>query len=248
MGPHSLTCYSTRMKNFISFLFLILLVLGSFTVSASEPAVIYWSSDAGKALRARIKPDADYWQLIPWFTNQINQSYCGVASAVTVLNAMPIKKPVDPIYAPFAYFTQSNFFTPEVAKVIGPQTVRNQGMTRDEMVETLTQLGVKATTVAGDEVDEPALRSLVQKAMGDDGQFVLVNFLRRSLGQPGGGHWSVLAAYDAQADRVLILDVSKYMYEPEWVTIPTLLKAINTLDAESNRARGLVFVSQQGGK
>jgi hypothetical protein len=234
----------------ISFLFLILLASLSLAVPAAdaafaaEPGVIYWNSEAGKALRARIKPDADYWQLIPWFTNQENQAYCGVASAVTVLNAMPIKKPVDPIYAPFAYFTQSNFFTPEVVKVIGPQTVRNQGMTRDEMVETLMQLGVKATTVAGDEVDEPALRKLVQKAMGDDGQYVLVNFLRRSLGQPGGGHWSVLAAYDAQSDRVLILDVSKYMYSPEWVTIHTLHKAIDTLDATSNRARGLVFVSQ----
>ncbi len=238
------------MKIPISFLFLLLLAPLSFTVSAAEaasaaePEVIYWNSDAGKALRARIKPDADYWQLIPWFTNQENQAYCGVASAVTVLNAMPIKKPVDPIYAPFAYFTQSNFFTPEVVKVIGPQTVRNQGMTRDEMVLTLTQLGVKATTVAGDDMDEPALRKLVQKAMGDDGQFVLVNFLRRSLGQPGGGHWSVLAAYDAQSDRALILDVSKYMYAPEWVTIPTLRKAIDTLDSTSNESRGLVFVSQ----
>ncbi len=238
------------MKISISFLFLILLAALPLTaaaadaVSAEVPGVVYWSSDAGKALRARITPDADYWQLIPWFTNQINQSYCGVASAVTVLNAMPIKKPVDPIYAPYAYFTQSSFFTPEVVKVISPQTVSNQGMTRDEMVETLTQLGVKATTVAGDEVDEPALRKMVQQAMGDDGQFVLVNFLRRSLGQPGGGHWSVLAAYDAQSDRALILDVSKYMYEPEWVTIRTLRKAIETLDAESNRARGLVFVSQ----
>jgi hypothetical protein len=239
------------MKISISFLFLLLLTTFPLTVTAADavsaevPGVVYWNSDAGKALRARIAPDADYWQLIPWFTNQINQSYCGVASAVTVLNAMPIKKPVDPIYAPHAYFTQSNFFTPEVVKVISPQTVRNQGMTRDEMVMTLTQFGVKATTVAGDSVDEPRLRTLVQKAMGEDGQYVLVNFLRQSLGQPGGGHWSVLAAYDAKADRVLILDVSKYMYEPEWVTIRTMRKAIDTLDTTSNKARGLVFVSQE---
>ena len=232
------------MKISIPSLFLILLAAFPLTGTAAEPDVIYWNSDAGKVLRARIAPDADYWQLIPWFTNQINQSYCGVASAVTVLNAMPIKKPVDPIYAPHAFFTQNNFFTPEVVKVIGPDTVRNMGMTRNEMVQTLTQLGVKATSVSGGDVDESALRKLVQKAMGDDGQFVLVNFLRSSLGQPGGGHWSVLAAYDAQADRVLILDVSKYMYEPEWVTIKTLRKAIDTLDFTSLKKRGLVFVSQ----
>ena len=125
------------MKISIPFLFLVLLSALPLTVAAAEPEVIYWNSDAGKALRARIAPDEDYWQLIPWFTEQVNQTYCGVASAVTVLNAMPIKKPVDPIYAPHAYFTQSNFFTPEVVKVISPQTVRNQGMTRDEMVKTL---------------------------------------------------------------------------------------------------------------
>jgi hypothetical protein len=34
------------------------------------------------------------------------------------------------------------------------------------------------------------------------------------------------------------------MYAPEWVTIHTLRKAIDTLDTTSNKARGLVFVSQ----
>lgn len=215
----------------------------SVNAHASEPIVIYWDTEAGKVIRARISPDADYWQLIPWFTEQVNQTYCGVASAITVLNAMPIKKPVDPIYAPHAYFTQRNFFTPDVAKIISPQTVRAQGMTRDEMVKTLARHGVNATSVAGDRVDESTLRPLLQKALGDDGKFVLVNFSRAMLEQEGGGHWSVLAAYDAQSDRVLILDVSKYMYAPEWIGISTLRKAIDTLDTTSNKKRGLVFVS-----
>jgi hypothetical protein len=225
-------------------LFLAILISASLNSQAAEPDVIYWDSAAGKIIRARISPDADYWQLIPWFAEQINQTYCGVASAITVLNAMPIKKPIDPIYAPHAYFTQSNFFTPEVSKVISPQTVRAQGMTRDEMVQTLTRHGVKATTVAGGINTESELRSLVEKALGDDGQFVLVNFSRASLGQEGWGHWSVLAAYDVQSDRVLILDVSKYMYAPEWIEISTLRKAIDTLDTTSNKKRGLVFVSK----
>ena len=58
------------MKISISFLFLILLAALPLTVAAAEPEVIYWNSDAGKALRARIAPDEDYWQLIPWFTEQ----------------------------------------------------------------------------------------------------------------------------------------------------------------------------------
>jgi hypothetical protein len=58
----------------------------------------------------------------------------------------------------------------------------------------------------------------------------------------GGGHWSVLAAYDAQSDRVLILDVAKYKYQPAWVAIGTLRRALATLDTTSNKPRGLVLV------
>jgi len=191
-----------------------------------------------------MSPDADYWQLIPVFAVQITQSYCAVASAVTVLNAMPIPRPVDPAYAPYPYFTQSNFFTPAVAKIISPQTVLAGGMTRDEMAATLSRHGVTARSIAGDTFDDAGLRALLQKALGDDGQFVLANYFRANLGQVGGGHWSVLAAYDAPSDSVLILDVAKYKYPPVWVGIGTLRQAIATIDGASSKARGLVTVTK----
>jgi hypothetical protein len=223
----------------------LIVFLSSVSVLADQaPDVIYWDSAAGKALRARIPADADFWQLSPTFAVQQTQSYCSVASAITVLNAMPIKKPVDPAYAPYAYFTQSNFFTPEVTRVISADTVLKQGMTREEMVRVMTAQGVKAESIAGDTLDDDSLRALLQKALGDDGRFVLANYLRGVLGQVGGGHWSVLAAYDAMSDRVLILDVAKYKYAPEWVAVSTLRKAIDTIDTTSNKARGLVLVSE----
>lgn len=213
------------------------------TANNTEPFVIYWDSPEGKVIRSRMPADADYWQLAPNFATQITQSYCSVASAVTVLNSMPITKPVDPTYAPYSYFTQTNFFTPEVARIISPQTVLKMGMTREEMAETLSQQGVKAISVAGDSLNEESLRSLLKKALGDDGQFVLANYFRANLGQVGGGHWSALAAYDAQSDSILILDVAKYKYTPVWVSTSLLLHAIATIDTTSNKARGLVIVS-----
>lgn len=232
------------MKNILLAIILYSLVSPASGWADAQPAVIYWDSAAGKELRARMPADADYWQLIPNFTVQMTQSYCSVASAITVLNAMPITKPVDPTYAPYAYFTQSNFFTPEVTKVISAETVLAIGMTREQMAETLTRQGVSATSIPGDTLDDTALRNLLKKALGDDGKFVLANYLRASLEQVGGGHWSVLAAYDAQSDRVLILDVAKYKYTPAWVAISTLRQAIATLDTTSNKARGLVVVSK----
>jgi len=238
------------MKNLVLAVFLYAFMSPAFAESpaaastSAQPSVVYWDSAEGKALRARMPADADYWQLAPNFTAQITQSYCSVASAVTVLNAMPIPKPVDPTYAPYAYFTQSNFFTPEVVKIISPQTVLAMGMTREEMAETLSRQGVKAISIAGDTLSEEGLRTLLKKALGDDGQFVLANYFRANLGQVGGGHWSALAAYDAQSDRVLILDVAKYKYPPSWVSISMLHQAIDTIDTVSNKARGLVIVSK----
>jgi hypothetical protein len=232
------------MKKSLLALMLCLLVSPAIVLADANPGVVYWDTAEGKVIRSRMPADADYWQLIPTFAVQNTQSYCSVASAITVLNAMPIKKPVDPTFAPYEYYTQTNFFTPEVTKVISAETVLAMGMTREEMAETLSRQGVTARSIAGDTFDDQSLRELLQKALGDDGQFVLANYFRASLGQVGGGHWSALAAYDAQSDSVLILDVAKYKYPPVWVGIGTLREAIATLDKTSNKSRGLVIVSK----
>lgn len=232
-------------KQKLLLLFSLIVYAAALPACADETSiVIYWDSAEGIVLRARIPADADYWQLIPNFAVQQTQSYCAVASAITVLNSMAITKPVDPAYKPYAYFTQGNFFTPAVSKVINAQTVLAQGMMREEMAATLRQQGVKAESIAGDTFSDEQLRALLQKALGDDGQFVLANYYRQSLGQVGGGHWSALAAYDAQTDRVLILDVAKYKYPPAWVSLGALRLAIATTDTTSNKARGLVIVSK----
>ena len=213
-------------------------------LAGEEPNVVYWNSEEGKALRTRIPPDADYWELSPVFTVQKTQAFCGVASAVTILNAMKVKKPIDRMYYPYPYFTQMNFFTPRVLKVIKMQTVMSMGLTRDQLAETLHKHGVKAKSIAGDSLNEEALRAFLIKSLRDDGNFVLVNYLRTTLHQKGGGHWSVLAAYDAKTDSALILDVAKFKYPPAWVGIDTLRTAIDTIDTTSNKPRGLILVSK----
>ena len=228
-------------------LLLILLILLAPALPAQAAAshdVVYWNSPPGKILRARMPADADYWQLAPVFVAQRTQSYCSVATAVTVLNALPVKRPVDPIYAPYAYFTQRDFFNPEVNRIITAKTVLKQGMTRDQMAQTLRAQGVQAKSISGDTLNDAELRALLQKRLVDDGHFVLANYLRQAMGQVGGGHWSALAAYDAKTDRVLILDVAKYKYEPAWVKLDALRRAVDTMDHTSGKSRGLVIVSK----
>ena len=71
---------------------------------------------------------------------------------------------------------------------------------------------------------------------------MLVNYQRAVLGQGETGHISPIAAYNAQADRFLVLDVAAYKYPPVWVTTQDLWNAMNTIDPASGRSRGFVVV------
>jgi hypothetical protein len=67
--------------------------------------------------------------------------------------------------------------------------------------------------------------------------------IRRS-DQGRGAHISPLAAYDADTDRFLILDVSRYKYPPVWVVAAELFAAMNTTDTDNqDRTRGFVLLS-----
>ena len=82
------------MKKLLLALLLFTLALPVSALAGLDPVVVYWDTAQGKILRSRMPADADYWQLIPAFAVQATQSYCSVASAVTVLNAMPIDEKV----------------------------------------------------------------------------------------------------------------------------------------------------------
>ncbi|MFM6277494.1 MAG: phytochelatin synthase family protein, partial [Dolichospermum sp.] len=75
--------------------------------------------------------------------------------------------------------------------------------------------------------------------------FVIINYLRKEIGQERGGHISPLAAYNQTTDRFLIMDVSRYKYPPVWVKTADLWKAMNTVDTTSAKTRGFVFVSRE---
>jgi len=88
--------------------------------------------------------------------------------------------------------------------------------------------------------------TLDQIGQGARRHHVVVNYLRRSLGQELGGHISPLAAYDANTDRFLVLDVSRYKYPPVWVKTADLYAAMDTVDADNERRRrGFVLIGKE---
>jgi hypothetical protein len=185
-----------------------------------------------------------YFPLADNFVTQKTQSYCGVASMVMVLNALGLPGPVVPEYAPYRTFTQDNVLSERTDAVLPRETLARQGMTLDQIGGILATQPVKAEVHHASDSTVEEFRKLASAYLREPGHFVIVNYLRKALGEQTGGHISPLAAYDGKADRFLILDVARYKYPPVWVKTADMFAAMNTPDAANdNKTRGFVLVT-----
>lgn len=229
------------------------LILGLCVASGSALAqtlplprnLIDFKSAQGEQLLLASKAREDYWPLSIQFVTQNNQAYCGVASIVMVLNALSVPAPVAPAYSPYHMFTQENFFSNQKTReVLSPKVVARQGMTLNQLGQLLGSYPVKVQVYHAANSSLAKFRSSVVANLQQPDNFVLVNYLRKGIGQERGGHISPLAAYNEQTDRFLILDVSRYKYPPVWVKAADLWRAMATRDSVSGKTRGFVLVSQ----
>ncbi len=194
--------------------------------------IISLDSAAGAQLLAGSRFNADYDGLSRFFESQSRAAYCGVASSVVVLNALHARP----------LLTQATFFDDATVRVRGPLRVTLGGMTLAQLGQLLRAHRVRATVTYASDVDVSAFRAIVRQNLQTADDYVLVNYERAVLGQGASGHISPLAAYDAQTDRTLILDVAAYRYPPVWVALQDLWNAMNTIDGTSGRTRGFVAV------
>lgn len=205
-------------------------------------------SPQGEALLLETRTLDNYLPISAAFETQKNQAFCGVASMVMVLNALHAPAPTSPEYQPYSFFTQENLLDEGTEAILPRAVLMRQGMTLDQLGQLLGlhPVAVEVHHAASGGLD--AFRSMARDALASRDRFVLVNYLRRALGQERGGHISPLAAYDAKADRFLILDVARYKYPPVWVTAADLFDAMNTTDADNgDKTRGYVVVSKPAG-
>jgi len=211
------------------------------------PNLIDGESDAGGKLLFDSDARAAFLPLAANFVTQKTQSYCGVASMVMVLNALDVPAPAVPEYEPFHTFTQDNALDDKTDLIRPRDLLLHRGMTLDQLGELLALHPVAVEVVHAGETSLDQFRAKAREALASPGHFVIVNFLRTALGQEKYGHISPLAAYDAAADRFLMLDVARYKYPPVWVTASDLFNAMNTTDPDNgNKTRGFVLVSKTG--
>ena len=207
------------------------------------PALVSLASDEGEKLLLESQARQSYWNLSIQFVTQKTQSYCGVASIVMVLNALGSPAPTTPEYAPYRVFTQDDFFNAETEKVRPQSLIARRGMTVDQIGGLLAAYAVEESVHHAADTDVDTFRQQAVRYLSAKDHYVIVNYLRRSLGQERGGHISPLAAYDSETDKFLVLDVARYKYPPVWVSASDLFAAMNTPDADNDdKSRGFVLV------
>jgi hypothetical protein len=191
-------------------------------------------SPAGRTLLAESNFIADYEGLAANFVSQSRPAFCGVASTVVALNALRKSDP---------RLNQSTFFSRARTEVRDSFRVSFTGMSLGQLDDVLRAHGAQTTVVYASDSNIDAFRSIAKNNLRSGGDVLLVNYQRAELGQSESGHISPLAAYHAETDQVLILDVAAYKYPPVWVSTETLWSAMNApLNSSTNRTRGFIVV------
>lgn len=218
---------------------------------AAEPLplghdLIRLDGDAGASLLVGSSARQAYWPLSIHFVTQATQSYCGVASTVMVLNALGVRAPAVPGIESYAMFTQDNVLNSSTEQILPQAVLLKKGMTLDQLGLIVGSYGVRTEVHHAGDSSVEQFRQTASRYLGRRGHHVIVNYLRRGLGQERGGHISPLAAYDADTDRFLLLDVARYKYPPVWVKTADLYAAMNTVDTDNaGQTRGYVLVAAE---
>jgi len=201
------------------------------------------NTPAGMERLKRSRFKEDYWTLTVNFATQRKQTLCSVATAVTILNSLPLKRPLDLVYKPFPYFTQANYFNDGVAAIRSYQHTLTDGMTLEMAGRAMAIHGAMTKPVHASDTSVDEMRIMIRDNLARTGDFVAINYQRKLIGQPKGAHFSPVAAYDEKSDTFLIMDVARYKFPPVWVRAEDLYKAMNTHDSETPKTRGFILIS-----
>ncbi len=207
-------------------------------------------------LRSPQHPAPDYWALSGFYVPQIDDRSCSAASVAMILNAarVPLPKTADD-----KVITQSALLEKITAEKwkerLSAKGLNGEFGTTLEVFAKVTeasfkqfgfpQVKVKVVHVKDDSAGtkKAVIADLVANEKSAK-NFIVANFVQKALTDDAdAGHISPIAAYDANKQRVLILDSDRDYYEPLWVPVESLIKGMATFDKSANANRGYVMVT-----
>ncbi len=216
------------------------------------PEALLLSSPAGHAyFRAHAAPD--FWAMSPFYSAQVDESACSVASVQMLVNAARGDQTLT---------ADDELATPQklVEKVKNqawhqgiPGVLAGRGVSLDELGaiarEALEAYGLKVAQVEVMHAEDQSPATLVKlhRALVENeksaNDFILINFNQGVFtGDAEAGHIAPLAAYDQKNHRALVMDPDRKWYEPYWISEKTLLAGMATRDTQTSKNRGWVYI------
>ena len=156
---------------------------------------------------------------------QSNGSFCGPTSAVNVLRSLGTT-------ADQQHILDGTAEHPHFGMLFG-------GITLDQLADVVREKSGKRVTVLRDLTLDEFRKELARS--NDPALRYIVNFHRGPLFAGGGGHHSPIGGYLAAEDLVLIVDVNK-SYQPWLVPTARLFAAVDTVDKQTGKKRGLLRI------
>jgi Phytochelatin synthase len=183
------------------------------------------------------KKNADYWTLSEFYSPQSTNCGCSAASAAMAFNALLNR--VAPEAEPLS---DSDL----LAAVDDPEwtarTAEDGGGVTMADLERVLRLGLDrldldgAVSALAPDADDPQTIDSLREALARNEaspDSVMLAYYNQAVvtGDPEGGlHVSPIGAYNAEDDRVLLMDVDQEFWLPYWTSIETLFEALVTPD------------------
>jgi hypothetical protein len=201
-------------------------------------------------------PAPDFWSLIGYYVPQFNGAACSVASVAMVLNAARARLPLtadDQVISQQALLDRVD--VENWKQRLSKDGYEGQhGMSLDQLARAseaaLKSFGFKNASVKAVHVlnrlaqtQKEVVEDLKRNELSSK-NFIIANFDQKQFTDDAQvGHFAPVGAFDAEKQRVLILDPDREYYEPYWVSVDTFLAGMATDDSASRNKRGYLLVS-----
>ena len=200
-------------------------------------------------------PAPAYWALSPYLLHQHTDCSCSLATATMLLNGA---RAMDGVAQIGQFVSERGLLErmadPEWEKGITPPDGGGASLVelrhkleRAVVLYALSGWSVEHCIVEADDAatGEAFRAHLIPMEQAGDRLLAGNYHLATTYGDNWDiGHFSPIGAYDARADRVLLLDVWKADYEPSWVDRMRLLKAMVPISPVSGTPRGYLVLKR----
>lgn len=181
-----------------------------------------------------------FFPLVSQFKTQSHPNFCALATLTIILNTLQIDS--GKVWKKgWRWITEES-----LSCCFDLEEASKTGATIEEVGESARLHGCNTRTFR--KLSSGEFRSLLKRVLrngkDENGEFMAVSYDRKSLEQPGGGHFSPIAAYEESSDCVLVLDTARYKYGPHWIPLEKLVEATYPKDSATGLSRGFMTFSR----